>query len=417
MSCERPASPIWAGIVVMSLFFSDMAVAGTLLPFFVDDVLSAPREWVGVAITLQYASATIGLVLSGYMADAIGLRRTVIIVGLSNVLFVNLAGHVRSIGAMLVVRCCIGLSCTYALGLSWVAAIAPRERLARWMAASVCIAQASIMVGGFVAGAMRGRDLAIAGAIVSALPALAAVFLMGAREVPRTASAGGESQRAGLLRAVRTRFFCGVAIAPFVQGASVGGVMQVLTPLILKSLHGWEEASVARVFQFGGLVALVAHATATPYLSSRPWRHRALQALSLLVAALLLAYGMLGEAHPAAALVLPVAAFVGTAVALGIANFMIALLARAVAPAALGTLTGLTRCAFTLGYCSLPAALVPLLAAGGLLAPCALVASLFGLTAISLQLCSALPAAAAPPTLTVESHEASGGDAEEEAKT
>ena len=69
-------------------------------------------------------------------------------------------------------------------------------------------------------------------------------------------------------------------------------------------------------------------------------------------------------------------------------------LARAVAPAALGALTGLTRCLFTLGYCALPASLVPLLEAGGLIAPCALVAALFGVKAALLQLATRLPNAA-----------------------
>ena len=64
-------------------------------------------------------------------------------------------------------------------------------------------------------------------------------------------------------------------------------------------------------------------------------------------------------------------------VSLGIVNYMVALLARAIAPEALGALTGLTRCLFTLGYCVLPASLVPMLNAAGLIAPCALMASLF----------------------------------------
>ena len=118
---------------------------------------------------------------------------------------------------------------------------------------------------------------------------------------------------------------------------------------------------------------------------------------------------MLGERHASAALALPALGFVATACGLGVVNVMVphrpiasalphhctsaslrlctpctrctpctpctpaplqvALLARAVAPEAIGTLTGLTRCLFTLGYCALPAPLVPLLQVGGPLAP------------------------------------------------
>ena len=92
---------------------------------------------------------------------------------------------------------------------------------------------------------------------------------------------------------------------------------------------------------------------------------------------------MLGERHASVALVLPAVGFVATACGLGVVNVMVppplvssapprtptplqvALLARAVAPEAIGTLTGLTRCLFTLGYCTLPAPLVPLLQAAG----------------------------------------------------
>ena len=104
---------------------------------------------------------------------------------------------------------------------------------------------------------------------------------------------------------------------------------------------------------------------------------------------------MLGERYASATLVLPAFGFVATACGLGVVNVMVALLARAVAPETIGTLTGLTRCLFTLGYCTLPAPLVPLLQAGGLIAPCALVAALFVVTAALLQLAAHLPDAVA----------------------
>ena len=85
MRLRRYAPPLWAGIVGLVTFFVDISVAGTLLPFFVDDVLHAPSTVVGIATTLQYASATIGLVLTGMLADHIGPRRTMMRVENTNV--------------------------------------------------------------------------------------------------------------------------------------------------------------------------------------------------------------------------------------------------------------------------------------------------------------------------------------------
>ena len=52
MRLRRYAPPLWAGIVGLVTFFVDISVAGTLLPFFVDDVLHAPSTVVGIATTL-----------------------------------------------------------------------------------------------------------------------------------------------------------------------------------------------------------------------------------------------------------------------------------------------------------------------------------------------------------------------------
>lgn len=386
------ASPLWVGPVIITVFFTDMSVSGTLLPFFVDDVLHAPVEWVGISITLQYACATVGLVLTGYLADAIGMRKAAILVGAANVIFLNIAGRVRSIGAMLAIRCFLGLANTYALGLTWVAALAPRAQLARWMACAIVSGQASLMVGGLIAGALRGRDLALASGLVSIAPAAVSLYLIGACD-----TAGGPTtdrhQLAGLSRVVRTRYFWGVAFAPLVQGGCFGGMMQSLSPLVLRSTHGWKEGDIGRLFQAAGLGALIAHATATPYFSSRKWRQRATQALTLLAAAVIVAYGAVGDrrGYAWAAMALPIISFVLIAICLGCVNFMIALLARTIAPESLGTVTGLTRCAFTLGYCSLPAVLPPMRAAGGLILPCALVGALLVLVALLLQLASSLP--------------------------
>lgn len=168
--------------------------------------------------------------------------------------------------------------------------------------------------------------------------------------------------------------------------------------MILKNSHGWNESDVGRLFQVGGLGALVAHAFFTPWVSSRPWRHRAVQALSLLNAVVLLVYGFYGESDPGVALVLPCVAFVSTAICLGCCNLMVAMFARNTAPEALGALTGLTRCTFSIGTSVLPALVVPLTDAGGLLAPCVLAAILFAVKGVLLTWCAQLPPPRAAPT-------------------
>jgi hypothetical protein len=191
--------------------------------------------------------------------------------------------------------------------------------------------------------------------------------------------------RGALAKVVRTRYFWACAWSPFVQGTYMGAMMQTLAPLVLKSLHNWPESDVARIFQLCGFGGLIAHASATPYFSSKAWRHRAVQGLSITNAGLLIAYGLLGKTYSHAALVLPIIGFINTAVCLGIVNFMCALLARTIAPEALGSVTGLTRCLFTLGYASMPAAFVPMLTAGNLLAPCLIVATMFASKVVLLE--------------------------------
>ena len=195
MRCRRYPPPLWVGILAITVFFADISITGTLQPFYIDEVLSAEVEWVGVAITAQFACATAGLFLTGLLADAIGLRRTVILVCVANVALLNVVGRTRSIAELLAVRCLLGLVSTYALALSWVASLAPRARLARWMSATVCAAQLAVSLGGFVAGAMRGRDLALAMLLVSVAPATVALVLLRASEVrpPANVSRGRQS--------------------------------------------------------------------------------------------------------------------------------------------------------------------------------------------------------------------------------
>ena len=387
------APPLWAGMLSISCFFMGMSIFGTLIPFFIDDVLNVEPEWIGIVFTTQNIAATLGLLVTGILSDAIGLRKTIIIVCIFNVALLNVVGWVQSVELLLVLIALIGLNTTYALGLAWVARLAPAQRLARWMAWAVCLAQLAVSIGGFAAGAARGSDLGLVCGLMAIIPAVSASALLLARDEPRTATTNGAergSTRAALRKAFAMPYFLCLAFCPFVQGCYMGGISSTLAPLVLKATHGWVESEVARLFQVGGFAATIAHAFVTPYLSSRPWRHRAVQALSLLNIGLLLLYAFLGDSSPAVAFAVPVVCFVTTAMCLGCCNLMVALFAKSIVPEALGALTGLTRCLFTLGTGLVPVLVVPLMKAGGLAAPSILVAALFGIKVFVLNWCGEL---------------------------
>ena len=109
---RRYPPPLWIGTLAITVFFADISVTGTLQPFYIDEVLHADVEWVGAAITAQFACATVGMPLTGLLADAIGLRRTLILVCTANVVLLNIVGWTRSIAELLVVRCLLGLAST-----------------------------------------------------------------------------------------------------------------------------------------------------------------------------------------------------------------------------------------------------------------------------------------------------------------
>ena len=218
-------SPLWAGILALTTYFACMSVFGTLIPFFIDDVLDAPKMWIGIAFTSYNVCATIGLFATGMLSDVLGLRRTVILVCIYNVVLLNLQGWVRSVGVLVLVHALLGFGTPYALGLTWVARLVPGPRLARWMAWAVCAAQLSLMTGGLLAGAFQGVDLGLVCAILSTVPAISGLVLLFARDLPspngHAAAAGSDPQhpmRAGFFRAMRTRYFLCVSFAPFVQG-------------------------------------------------------------------------------------------------------------------------------------------------------------------------------------------------------
>ena len=89
-ACTIPTEPpLWAGILSLTVFFSCIPVFGTLLPFYVEDVLGESRSWVGVGISSYYIAATLGMAVTGWLSDVIGIRRVIIGACIGNVALLN----------------------------------------------------------------------------------------------------------------------------------------------------------------------------------------------------------------------------------------------------------------------------------------------------------------------------------------
>jgi hypothetical protein len=91
----------------------------------------------------------------------------------------------------------------------------------------------------------------------------------------------------------------------------------------------------------------------------------------------------------------------------------VSVFARTVVPDSLSALTGLTRCLFTLGFATLPAAYATMVAAGQLMAPCIIGAALFGASALLMQAATTLPAPSTAPTATARADGAAAPSAAE----
>ena len=69
------APPLWAGIVGLVTFFADISVAGTLLPFFVDDVHLVGGRAEDRRRAIDRISQTLGVGVGRHVRSPLSLRR------------------------------------------------------------------------------------------------------------------------------------------------------------------------------------------------------------------------------------------------------------------------------------------------------------------------------------------------------
>jgi len=377
--------PPWTGALALVTYFSDIGVSSTLLPFFLTDSIGIEREWAGRLFAVQYASATLGLMITGWISDSVGHRRTLIAVMLAQAAVLNVQGHCSSLSALIACRVVQGFFASYGLALSWVAHVSAPANLNRNLAVAIFAAQGSISLGGLVAGQLSGQQFWIANLVQSSVPLSNAITLsLSCEPVVHSPPVADVPRPLEGLRTIArsSRVFVAAAFTTFAMGCSIG-LLTTLSPLLLKEDYGLPQSDIGRVFLVGGVAALCCHATVTPYFcKSHP--EASVLVFSLLNVGVIAA--LAGWNWSAAALLfsLTVYSYVTTAVSLGVCNFLIARAARTIAPEAVAVATGITRSLFTLGQAVMPLLSVQLRAAAGEWLPFTMQALLFGMAGVAM---------------------------------
>ena len=237
-------------VLVDVLFYSAIT---PLLPSYVDD-LDLTKSQAGV-LAGSYALGTLAASLpAGYLAARWGVRRT-LVTGLLLLAFSSFAFGVGESYELLVAARLlqgVGGAGSWAAGLAWLIAVAPREQRGQLI---------GVALGTAIAGAIGGPVL---GALAEALspevvfPAVGVVALVQAAFVLGTPLAADAPAPGGLLRALREpRVLAGAWLTTL--AALFFGTVSVLGPLRLDDL-GATAAGVAAVF----LVAAAVEAVTSP---------------------------------------------------------------------------------------------------------------------------------------------------------
>jgi MFS family permease len=224
---------------VDTLFFTALT---PLVPHFADKY-DLSKAGAGVFISAYAAGTLIGAIPAGLATTRFGPKRTVI-AGLALMTAASLgfalAGNVWALGASRLFQG-IGSSFSWAGGLAWVIAAAPRERRGALLGTAM---------GAAVFGALLGPVVGALAGIVGTRPAFLGVTMAGAVLVGWAAATPGvaperQTLRAGLLAVRERSLLAGLWL--IMLPALLFGVLIVLVPLQLNG-QGWGTIAIGALF-------------------------------------------------------------------------------------------------------------------------------------------------------------------------
>jgi MFS family permease len=274
-------------VAVDTMFFTALI---PLLPH-IADKYNLSKAGAGVFIAAYAAGTLLGAIPAGFATTRLSPKRTVLI-GLALMTAASLgfafAGDVWALGISRLFQG-IGSSFSWAGGLAWLVARAPRERRGELLGTAM---------GAAVFGALLGPVLGVLAGIVGTRAAFFGVAVLGAALLAlaaRTAGVTPERQafRAGLL-AIRDR--------PLLAGlwlitlpALLFGVLIVLVPLQLNQ-HGWGSIAIGALF----LATTALETVLNPMLGRLTDRHGLMRPIRVaLVGSILVSLALAAATQPA----------------------------------------------------------------------------------------------------------------------
>ena len=226
-------------VAVDTMFFTALI---PLLPH-IADKYNLSKAGAGVFISTYAAGTLLGAIPAGFATTRVGPKRTVL-VGLALMTAASLgfalAGDVWTLGISRLFQG-IGSSFSWAGGLAWLIARAPRERRGELLGTAM---------GAAVFGALLGPVLGVLAGIVGTRAAFLGVALLGAALLVLAARTPGvapvrQAFRAGLLAMRERSLVAGLWLITL--PALLFGVLIVLVPLQLNR-HGWGSIAIGALF-------------------------------------------------------------------------------------------------------------------------------------------------------------------------
>lgn len=218
-----------AAVLVDTMFYAAIA---PLLPAYQDD-LGLSKTAAGV-LSASYAAGTlVGALPAGWLAGRIGAKQTMLI-GLS---LLSVSSLVFGLAESIVLLDCtrfvqgVGGACSWAGGLAWLLAVAPRERRGELIGTALGAAIFGVLLGPVLGGAASETSPQLVFSCVTALGVALFVWALstpaGRREEQATWAELGRAVRGRPLQA---------AVWLFTLPALFSGAIDVLVPLRLDEL-------------------------------------------------------------------------------------------------------------------------------------------------------------------------------------